>query len=111
MCVSGERGGQKRAVEPLELDLQMVVRYCGCWGLNPGLWGEQPTLSTAEPSLQPLNGIFSRTRWKAVGEGTGDLPFRGPERRINVHDGAWAAATGQGGEGQMTEPRELSQGI
>lgn len=31
---------------------------CGCWELNPGPLEEQPGLSAAEPSLQPLPKIL-----------------------------------------------------
>jgi len=50
--VLGARGSQKRALDHLELELQVVVNhYVG--SRNCPL-EEQPVLLTAEPSLQPL---------------------------------------------------------
>lgn len=52
---------QKRASDPLELDLQMVscknkVPHW-CWELNLGFLEEQPALTT-EPSFQHLSKCF-----------------------------------------------------
>lgn len=34
----------------------------GFWELNPALWKKQPTLLTAEPSLQPLYGVLLKMK-------------------------------------------------
>jgi hypothetical protein len=36
--------GQKRASDPLALELQVVVSLCGCWQLNLGPREEQPVV-------------------------------------------------------------------
>lgn len=46
----GALGGQKKALDLLELELQAAMWG---WELKLDLSGEQPVLSTAEPSLQP----------------------------------------------------------
>lgn len=38
----------------MELELQVVVSYHGCWELNTGPQKAQQMLLIAEPSLQPL---------------------------------------------------------
>ena len=45
--------GQKRVLNPLELELDSCELPCGCCKLNLGPLEEQPVLLTAEPSLQP----------------------------------------------------------
>lgn len=48
-------GGQKRALEPMELELKMVVR-CDV-AVENQRWGylqDQPVLLATKPSLQPL---------------------------------------------------------
>lgn len=50
----GVPGGQKRVLDPLGLEFQMVVSHCVCWQLSPGLLREQPERLTAEPALQSL---------------------------------------------------------
>ena len=43
-------GGQKRALYPLELDIQMLESHgVEAGNLNPSLVGKQPVLLTAEP--------------------------------------------------------------
>lgn len=42
----------------LELELQMVVTWCGCWGKNLSPLKEQPLLLTTEPFLQPRLPLF-----------------------------------------------------
>lgn len=53
--VPGACSGQKKASDPLELELAMAVSHsvsqCGCWELSPGPLQEQLALLTAEPSL------------------------------------------------------------
>jgi hypothetical protein len=42
-------------VDPLELELQMVVKSaCGCWESNSGPLEKQSVLLTTEPTLHPL---------------------------------------------------------
>lgn len=52
--VCGARGGQKMALDPLELELHTdsCEQQYGCWKLNPGPLEEQPVFLTTEPSLQ-----------------------------------------------------------
>lgn len=46
---------QKKALDPLELELQTFVsHHVDAGGSNPGPLEEQPMLPTSEPSLQPL---------------------------------------------------------
>lgn len=35
-CVPGALRGQKRVLDPLKLELRMVVSHCVCWELNLG---------------------------------------------------------------------------
>jgi hypothetical protein len=58
VCIGVPRG-QKRASDPLELELQVDVS-CPMWvlGTNSGPLKEQQALPTAEPSLQPWGGFF-----------------------------------------------------
>lgn len=49
--MSDAGGGQKRALGPLEVGLQMVMSRC--WKQNLGPVEVQPVLSTVESSLQP----------------------------------------------------------
>lgn len=49
-CVPGTYGSQKRALVPLEMNLQMVV---SCWESYLSPLEEQPVLLTAELHLQP----------------------------------------------------------
>ena len=44
--------GQRRALDTLELELQVVGSYDVGWELNPGPLEEQSVLLTVEPSLQ-----------------------------------------------------------
>lgn len=51
--------GQKRALDPLELELQAAVNHKHrCWELNSGPLQEQQLLLTTGPVLQPLPTIF-----------------------------------------------------
>jgi hypothetical protein len=62
-CIPGALRGQKRALDPLQLELQMVVRHHA----NPGpLKGQQVLLNT-EPSLHPRESVFFK------GEAAGGL--------------------------------------
>ena len=55
MYVPGACGGQKKASDPLELELQKVVSCRrGCRELGPGSLEEQPVLLIIERSPQPL---------------------------------------------------------
>lgn len=45
-------GGQKRALDPLGLELQ-VVSFIRCWESNLGPLGGQHVFLSAEPALQP----------------------------------------------------------
>ena len=51
-------GGQKRASNPLELQLQAVIAAMWMLGTKPRLSGEQLVLLTSEAHLQPLNLLF-----------------------------------------------------
>ena len=52
MCACDQRG-QKRASDPLKLELQKVCELpCECWKLNLGPVQEQPVLLTTELFLQ-----------------------------------------------------------
>ena len=53
----GAHGGQKKALDPLDLDFQESEPPCGSQesNSNSGPLKEQQMLSTAEPSLQPFN--------------------------------------------------------
>jgi hypothetical protein len=46
MRMPGAHKGQKRALDPLELELYSSELACGCWESNPGLMEEQPVLLT-----------------------------------------------------------------
>lgn len=58
--VPGACSGQKKASDPLELELGMAESQCGCWELSPGPLQEQLALLTAEPSLSlaPKTWLF-----------------------------------------------------
>lgn len=47
------KGGQKRALDLLELELQTWDLPCKCWDSNQGLQQEEPVLLAAELSPQP----------------------------------------------------------
>jgi hypothetical protein len=49
---------QERVLDPLELELQMVVSQHGCGELNLGPLEEQPGLLFPESSLQPPSSNF-----------------------------------------------------
>jgi hypothetical protein len=53
-CVPSVYEGQKMVLDPLDLELQMIVNHCG----HQGLLQEEQVLLTTEPSLQPLIPIF-----------------------------------------------------
>lgn len=66
MCVSGVLGEQKRAQDPRELELQMVVS--AIWELEPRCCGTAANALTVERCLQPhvylpdpLLGTFLKT--------------------------------------------------
>jgi hypothetical protein len=54
MGMPSDQGGQKRVWDALELELQVVVSWRGCWDVDSGSLGEQPVLLAMEPSLQTL---------------------------------------------------------
>lgn len=55
----GARGGQKSELDPLELELQLVVHYqYGNQKANLSSIQEQQVLLVTEPSVQPLRYIF-----------------------------------------------------
>lgn len=63
MCVCATHvcsacGGQKRALDPLELELGGCKLSCVCWQLNPDPLEKQFVLLTTETSLQSL--LFER---------------------------------------------------
>lgn len=49
--IAGVLGGQKRASDPLNLELRMVELLCWCWELNTSHLEEQQMFLTIEPSL------------------------------------------------------------
>jgi hypothetical protein len=52
ICMPGPCIGQKRVLDLLELQLQMVVSHCvGGWELTPGPLQERQMLLTSKPSL------------------------------------------------------------
>lgn len=55
---AGPNGGQKKVLEPLELELQAVVRYLECWEPNSGPLQEQYTLLPVELTLQLRANMF-----------------------------------------------------
>lgn len=55
-CMLCALGGQKRALDPLGLELQ-VVSFIRCWESNLGPLGGQHVLLTAEPALQPQTAL------------------------------------------------------
>ena len=59
MCMSGAREDQKRAPDPLAMELLRVVSCAdmGSWKLSPGTLQEQTVLLAAEESLQPHNNF------------------------------------------------------
>jgi hypothetical protein len=71
ICVPGSSGGQKRALDILELKLMSsCVPPNGCLKLNLGPLQEQQVLLTDEPFLQPLGIRFkdrvSRRTWSLL---------------------------------------------
>lgn len=52
-CVPGAQGGQKRASDPLDLKVELVVNTTGFW--EPNL--EQQVFLTAGPPLQPFKPV------------------------------------------------------
>lgn len=51
-CMAGTLGGQKRESDPLELELQMVVKHqMGARNTNRGSLHEQQVFLTTEPSF------------------------------------------------------------
>lgn len=54
VCVCCVHRGWKRVRDPRELEFHSGELPCGCWSWTPSPLKEQPVLSTAEPSLQPL---------------------------------------------------------
>lgn len=63
VCGSGTCRGQKRVLEPLELELHTDVCKVphGCWRLNLGLLKEQPVLLTIQPELSSLSQLLLRS--------------------------------------------------
>lgn len=57
-CVSGAQENQKRASDPLELELYMAASPVWYWEWSLGPWQEQRVLVTDEQFLQPC---FLRT--------------------------------------------------
>lgn len=55
-------GSQKRALDPLQVELQTVVNInCGyeCWQSNLDPLEELPVLVTAEPALQSMHSFYA----------------------------------------------------
>lgn len=55
-CMLCALGVQKRALDPLGLELQ-VVSFIRCWESNLGPLGGQHVFLTAEPALQPQTAL------------------------------------------------------
>lgn len=53
ICVPGAHGGQKRVLDSLELELQMVVSCHRVLGTEPRSPGRAMSTLNPEPSLQP----------------------------------------------------------
>lgn len=67
---AGACGGQKRALDFLELKLERVVYHqCGCWERNSGPLEEQYVLLTAEPAFQPWRFLFLKERHHCLKKG------------------------------------------
>lgn len=58
-CMLGISGGRRRALDPLGLELQMVVNHRVGARTSPGPLEEQPVLLFAEPSVQPSYLLFN----------------------------------------------------
>jgi hypothetical protein len=56
-CIPGGHRGQKRVLDPLELQLQMAVRFHVGDKLNPGSLQVQQAVLPTESSLQRLDGV------------------------------------------------------
>jgi hypothetical protein len=56
MCVPGAHGGQKRAPDPLDLELEMVVMHHVVLGIKPGSFGR--VAGAAALSLQPRSELY-----------------------------------------------------
>lgn len=54
MCTSSAHRGQKRALDPIELESRMLVNCYGFLESNSDCLQEQQVLLTLETSLQPL---------------------------------------------------------
>lgn len=52
-CVHGAQRGQKRTLDPLEVELTDGVSHDGYWEPTLSPWEEQLVFLTAEPSLAP----------------------------------------------------------
>jgi hypothetical protein len=50
-CTCSDDRSQKRALDPLVLELKIVNLHCGCWELNLGPSEESSVLLTSEPSV------------------------------------------------------------
>lgn len=61
MCMPAVCRGQKRWLNPLERELQIVVSYMWVLGIKPGPLEEQKAFLTIEPSLQLLLCYFKYT--------------------------------------------------
>jgi hypothetical protein len=57
-CACSAHGGQKRASDPLKLELQIIVSG-RCWETNLGPLEEQQVFLTTELFLQPPSVIFN----------------------------------------------------
>lgn len=71
----GSQGGQNRELDPLGLELQKVVSLpLGASNQILLFLKEQPGLSTAKPSLQPLmNILYKRTGMFSLSEDASDI--------------------------------------
>lgn len=62
------RGGQRRMVDCLELELVCREFPCGCWDSNLSLWAGEPALLATEPSPQMLSfwSFYMRCKIAAI---------------------------------------------
>lgn len=58
VCMPRASGGQKRALDHLDIKLQTVVRYQGMLGIEPGSSAEGPSAFNQELSLQSHREFF-----------------------------------------------------
>lgn len=80
LSVPGACKSQKRALDPLELELQITYEpSCGCWKPNPGILQEKQELLTDEPSTQLLIALEVEFHVAQAGLKISDAPAQPPK--------------------------------